>query len=480
MQVVMARYFGAGVEVDAYVAALAAPTVLSAILSSSLGYVLVPVIAQAVRQHDERAAHSVVTQIGAALTTLALLLTALMAAFSKPLAVMLCPGFSPAEIALTAGLLRVLSLLLVTNCLVAFLNALYHAFQRFATPAVAGVVGTGATLVYLLMFHRQQGIDAIAWGTVWGSLIAVLLMSPLLARQFKCALAISWPLHPATRRCLYLLVPLILGAIYWRLDPLLDRFLASYLAAGNIAHLGYSWRLVSGLMLIGTSGLSIVAFPAIAAHAAARRLPELHAELAHAFRFFLFLMIPIAIGASTFAVPVVRLLFEHGRFTSADSQSVALLVVLYSGVILGAGLGDLLSRTSYAQQDMRTPVLVSILAFTVAAILKVVAVRFFGAAGIVAATSFYSAFNVLLLGTILVNRLSSAILQGTAGTTLRATIASAVASAAAAPLALLAAPWAVVPAAALGALTYLGAMLVFRDEFALQFARWFTRRSTTG
>jgi putative peptidoglycan lipid II flippase len=301
-------------------------------------------------------------------------------------------------------------------------------------------------------------------------------MAPLIAAQFRIAAASAWRLHAGTRRALALLTPLVLGAIYWRLDPLLDRFLGSFLESGSIAHMGYSWRLVSGLMLIGTSGLSIVAFPAIATHAASGQKESLAAEVAHAFRFFLFLMIPICVGVSVFALPVVRLLFEHGRFTPADSQAVALLVVLYAGVIVGAGLGDLLSRTSYAEHDMRTPVLVSMAAFTIAAVLKIIVIRPWGAAGIVAATSFYSLLNVLILGGILLTRLSPAILQGTGKTALRAVIAAGIACAAAAAVLLVPGRWMVLPAAAVGALAYCAAMRMLHDEFAIQLERWLRRK----
>ena len=120
-------------------------------------------------------------------------------------------------------------------------------------------------------------------------------------------------------------------------------------------------------MLLGTSGLSIVAFPAIAGHAAAGRRAGLNMELAHAIRFFLFLIVPVCIGLAAFSTPVVRLLFERGRFAPTDTRAVALLVMLYTGVIFGAGLGDLLSRTFYAQQNTLTPVIVHSVAFTVAA-----------------------------------------------------------------------------------------------------------------
>jgi putative peptidoglycan lipid II flippase len=471
-QLLQAEYFGAAGEMDAFVAAFTLPSVIAAIASGSLAYVLVPIVAEALARQSPSDAATVVRQMGSGLVALSLLATLLVAALAEPLTALLCPGFSPREKALTIELLRVLSLYIVAHCITGFLNALYHSYGHFTRPAVAGVIGVFVTLVYVPAFHQQQGIFAVAWGVVIGSAVTVAIMVPLFAAQF--AHRTSWQLqvHPGTRRCLALLTPLVLGAVYWRLDPLLDRFLGSYLAPGSIAHMGYASRLVSGLTLIGTSGLSIVAFPAIAAHVAAGTKRELNAEIAHAFRFFLFLTIPICVGVGVFAVPVVRLLYEHGKFENADSQAVGLLIVLYGGVILGAGLGDLLSRTCYAQHDMRTPVIVSMAAFTLAALLKCLVVLPWGAAGIVAATSFYSVLNFVLLGGILLARLSAQMLAGTGGTSVRAVACSAVACLAAAVVMRLPTSLAVLPAAGIGALIYVFSMWMLRDEFAHQIQRW--------
>src|SRR6476620_2197731 len=45
-QLILAKYFGAGDEMDAYVTALAPPVVIATILSGAIGYVLVPVVAE--------------------------------------------------------------------------------------------------------------------------------------------------------------------------------------------------------------------------------------------------------------------------------------------------------------------------------------------------------------------------------------------------------------------------------------------------
>src|SRR5205814_2109780 len=147
LQLFLAKYFGAGGDMDAYVAALAPPVALATILSGSLGYVLVPIVVErraAVGEHD---ASAVAAQIG----------------------------------------------------------------------------------------------FCVAWGVVIGAAVTVALLAPLFVIQLWQSGAWRLPLQPATRRCLTLLAPLVLAAIFWRLDPLLDRYLGSRLPTGNIAHIGYSW-----------------------------------------------------------------------------------------------------------------------------------------------------------------------------------------------------------------------------------------------
>ena len=71
----------------------------------------------------------------------------------------------------------------------------------------------------------------------------------------------------------------------------------------------------------------------------------------------------MAAGLLFFSEPVTRLLFEDGRFTAADTRAVSWLLVVYLGVVVGTGLGDLLSRVLYALHDTRTPVVVGLAGF---------------------------------------------------------------------------------------------------------------------
>jgi putative peptidoglycan lipid II flippase len=476
IQLALAKYFGAAGEMDAYVTALAPPLAIATILSGSLGYVLIPLFTQRLTKYGEPEAVAVSSQVGIYLLGLSGLVTILVVLSAPLLVTVLCPGFPVPKRETTAGLLQILALLIPANSLVAFLNALFHCFRRFTTPALAGVVGPLMTLGYVAAFHNGQGIFAVAWGVVIGAAVTTVILLPLFLSHLRLPLSRQLTLHEGTRRCFGLLVPLVLGSMYWRLDPLLDRLLASYLPTGSVSHLGYAWRLTLALITIGTSGLSIVAFPAISAHAAAGRNADLYSEVAHALRFLLFLLVPVIVGLGWFAEPVVRLLFEHGRFTSADTRAVAFLLVLYLGVVLGASLGDLLSRALYSLQDTRTPVVVSTISFTLAAAAKILLVGWYGASVLAAATTLYYGFNAACLTALLVFRLGSDVLRGTGICLVRSLASSVIACLAANFVERLGTSLALLPAIAAGAAVYLLVAWGLGDEFARKLEQFGTRR----
>ncbi|MHB8902650.1 MAG: lipid II flippase MurJ, partial [Thermoguttaceae bacterium] len=236
-QMLLAKQFGASWEMDAYVAAIALPTVISAVLVGSLSYAFVPLFG-GLLTHDAGRAWRLAGSMGIVLiafTAAAALGTFLMAGW---LVATLFPGFSRERFDLAVALLRILCWLIVANGLIGYLQSLYHCHQRFLVPAAASPIGIAVTVAGAIAF-RDQGMVAIAWAVLAGSFTAVALQTPLLFRHGQFGR--FW--NDDVRRCFVLLLPLVLGALYFRLDPLVDRYLTSMLPVGNVSHLGYAWRI---------------------------------------------------------------------------------------------------------------------------------------------------------------------------------------------------------------------------------------------
>ena len=462
-QVVLAKYFGASADMDAYVAAMAVPVVASAILVGSLGYAFVPVFTEQWNTGNHEAAWNTANGVLTVLLAVTGTLATLVFLAARPLTATLYPGFSSAQSSKAAELVALLAWLVVTNGLIAYSQAVHHCHKRFILPAVAPVVGTSVTLAGAIVF-RQHGIIAIAGAVLAGSVVAAALQAAFPLGRFRFRL--RWD-EPA-RRCFRLMLPLVFGAAYYRLDPLVDRHLASRLATGSIAHLGYASRLVTALLLVSTSGLAVVAFPNFSARYSEQGREGLREEVAHAVRCLCIILIPIVVALVIYSRPLIRDLFQRGEFSATDTREVAMLLAIYLGMVAAAGYGEIAAKVFYALSDTRTPTVIGCAGFTVGVLLKCALVSVAGVAGIAAATSAYYVLNSVIMGRLLARRLGRGAFAGVAGSAGRALAGSAAAAIAAFPIVHSQLPMGALLGGVAGGGVYVAALLVQRDEIALR------------
>ena len=462
-QMLLAKHFGASWEMDAYVAAIAFPTAISAVFVGSLGYAFVPLFGGLLVRDNDRA-WRLAGAMGILLAVFSLVVASSAFFLAGFLVRCLFPGFSEERSHLAVAVLRILCWLIVTNGLIAYLQSLYYCHKRFALPAAASPIGIAVTLFGAIAF-QDQGMIAIAWAVLAGSATAVILQMPILLSRGRFGRL--WN-NEDVRRCLILLLPLVFGALYFRLDPLVDRYLTSLLPVGSVSHLGYAWRIASAMLLITAGGLSVVAFPNFAEHWAAGRHEEFRREVASASRCLTAILVPIGFALVFYSEPLIADLLQRGQFTAADSRAVGYLLGLYVGMIVGAGVGEITSKVFYSLSDTRTPTLLGVGTFSIGLVLKIVFVEQYGAAAVVAATSFYFVLSGILAMLLIARRLGTEVFSGTGGALRRATLASIAATAAAWPVVSSGFPLATIVGAALGSVVYFMVMLLQRDEFAIR------------
>jgi len=119
------------------------------------------------------------------------------------------------------------------------------------------------------------------------------------------------------------------------------------------------------------------------------------------------LNIPATVGLAVLAVPIIRLLFERGRFGAADTAATAIALQLYALGLVGYSVVRLASPVFYALGLNRTPVKVSIVTVVINATLNYVLARQVGLgyAGLALGTSLAALFNGATLIVLLRRRL---------------------------------------------------------------------------
>src|SRR5262249_15961993 len=168
-ELVIARWFGRGDDVDAFLIAFLLPVFVLNIGMSALAYVLVPVFADARQTEGQESSQRLLSSLAllscAALLTIAALL-GLLAPFYLPL---LGHGFSPAKLALTRNLVYLLLPWIFFSGVANLAASILNACEKFALPALVPLVTPVLTICLVVLAARRWGIFVLAFGLGAGS-----------------------------------------------------------------------------------------------------------------------------------------------------------------------------------------------------------------------------------------------------------------------------------------------------------------------
>ena len=361
---VLASYFGATREYEAYVAAIAVPdTVFQVLAGGAMGAAFIPVFARYLAQEDQEEAW----RLSSSAITLAALLTGTIAlvlfVFARPVMDVVVSGRDEEFKDLATGLVRIMLLSPAIFAVSGFLTSVLNSFQRFFWAALAPLMYNLGIIAGAVLLHDQLGIYGVAWGVAAGAVGHLLIQVPgLIQVGATYRPLVDWR-HPGVREVGRLVVPRMFGLGVSQTNQLVTTiFLASYLAAGSMAYLNYAWLVM--MVPLGVFGMAVstAVFPTLARQIAAHEQGEMRELFALTLRMILFLTIPATVGLVVVGEPIVRLLFERDSFTPAVTRATTIALTYYALGLAGHSIVEIVDRAFYALHDTRTPVKAAALA----------------------------------------------------------------------------------------------------------------------
>jgi len=433
-ETVLAYYFGASAQMDAFNVAFRIPNLLRDLFAEgAMTAAFVPAFTRAIgergREHAWRLGNLVIN----ALLLITGTLVVLGILFAGPITAAIAPEFAatPGKLELTTGLTRVMLPFLTTVAVaVAFmgmLNALHRFFVPSLSPAMFNVATILCTIALVPVMPRfgLPPIMAVALGTLLGGLGQIALQWPVAHRLgFRYRPIVSFRDQELVN-VLRMMVPGTVGIAAVNINVLVNTYLATG-EEGAVSWLGYAFRLM--YLPIGLFGVSIAtaALPDVSRHAAAADHAAMRRMVSSAVRLMLMLNVPAMIGLVVLAGPIVALIYERGQFTPADTAATAAALMFYAPGLLGYSAVKIASPTFYALRDSRTPVTVSLISVALNLALNLMLVRVMGYQGLALGTAIAALFNAGTLLWLLRRRIGGLDDRRTVMSLLKITAASAV------------------------------------------------------
>lgn len=362
------------VGIDAYTVSFTIPDFMYFILvSGALAVTFIPVFNQRYYNNEKKSAwqlSSSMINFMACLTMLASVLIMILA----PVLVryIVGPGLDETGQGMATAMMRVIAINPFLFAIATVISSMQQATKRFTFFALAPAVYNIGIIFGALVFTNginifgwqifDGGIMGVALGVVLGAILQLIVSSlGLIGLDFKYQFKIFWK-NLGFRQVLKLLPARSADQSLDYVSTLVDTNLASYMAAGAVRSYNQATTLYQmPINLIGIA-ISTAAFPQMTERINQGR-PDLFAkELRGVLRLIIWLAMPIAVIVFFTRGYIVSIIKQGG------DETISGLIGILSVIILIRSIFHIASRSFYAKQDTKTPLIISLVSIIIAII----------------------------------------------------------------------------------------------------------------
>jgi putative peptidoglycan lipid II flippase len=430
-EIVAAYYFGATGRINAFTVAFQVPNLVRALVAdAALSSAFVPVFSELLEKGERKRAW----RVASSLFWLMLLgLTGLTALFIVLAPFVIAPFGNPGgdrhlAVALSRILFPIVALLGVSGIVVGILNS----YDHFVVPALTPVFWNLTIIAGLVIgVPHAHSLDTklyiYAVSIVVATVVQVLLPIPWLrGRDDRLHLVLDWR-DPAVKQVLVLMVPVTLSLGLINFNAVVDSIFASRLIDPELAPtaIDKAFRIYMLPQGIFSVAVATVLFPSLARLSTRGDLDGFRRTVGLGLRQIAFTLVPASVASAVLAEPIVRLVYQRGHFTAAQTPVVAGALAAFAAGLTFNGTMLMLNRAFFSLQSNWVPTLIALANLGLNAALDAAFYRF-GTWGIPLSTSIVNIAGTAALLWLLRRRIQRVEFGETARATVLIVLASAV------------------------------------------------------
>jgi putative peptidoglycan lipid II flippase len=245
-----------------------------------------------------------------------------------------------------------------------------NSFHNFALPASTTALQNLSIIIFsmaVVWHYFESPAVSLAVGVLVGGALQFLILVPQLVRRgmrFDFGLSLA---HPGVKNFAQLMFPRFFGMGIAQINFYVDTFFATAprMPHGSLAALYVSDRVME--LVLGGYAIAVATaiLPMMSHQAAANDYEGLKRTFTFALRIVAYITIPAALGLMVLREPIIRMLFQHGRFVAESTRLTARPLLYYAAALPALACVKLIVPAFYSAGDTKTPVVVAIFSFII-------------------------------------------------------------------------------------------------------------------
>jgi len=265
---------------------------------------------------------------------------------------------------LTVLLTRIMFPFIFLVSLAALAMGFLNSRGRFLIPALAsaffnlGSIVVGVVGFYAAPNFGQHPAVGMAVGVLAGGFLQLLWQLPLVFRlgyRYRPSFRFS---DPWLSKVMRLFGPGALIASTVQVNLFVNSIFASR-GEGWLTWIVQAFRILHLPLGIIAVAVSVATLPALSRAAANADKKTFKETFSYATRLVIVFTVPATVGLMVLAEPIVRLIFEQGRFGPGDTANVAGALRCYAVGLVSFAAVKIVTDGFYALQDIRAPLFIS-------------------------------------------------------------------------------------------------------------------------
>jgi len=359
--VLIANFFGASTQVDAYYFSISIPLlIIGIIVSGSLKIIFIPIFIEEKKNKPENI-NNFIGQISTFLILISIIIIVIIVALLEFGVLNFLNEQSTIEY--THNYILILLPLIPITIIFNLYNAIYNAYQKFALFEISNAIKYIITIICILLLHEKFQILSAIYGQLLGQFVALIFSIIILKLSIKVDLRLRFSFDKSYVNLLKL-SSLSLGAfVFAQLNTFITKIIAGLLEEGSISIIGYVDRLSTIPTFIIGGSFSMILTSYWSVFVVNKKTEELNNSFNKTISTLSIIVIPISVGLFYLAEPIVMVIYQRGSFDIDTAIITAKVFALFSIQIIPLYYNNVLSRILHITKALKYLFFFSMTAF---------------------------------------------------------------------------------------------------------------------
>lgn len=394
-EALIASFFGASAQTDAYFFAHSMPEMVFPSVCNSISTAFISLyVAKLTKDKIEgnRYASRMLTQstiIGVCLAIIGVFLSSILVR-------LFAPGFGEDQIILASKLTKITMAAFVLIMIQYMMTAVLNSNKIFISSQISGLLYNIFIISVTFALHGNQSMEELTLTVVGGSIILVISLFAF-SKVFRVDISYTRSYKKGElSELLKLALPIMLGNAVIQINSIVDKVIGSLLPEGSVSALSYSTTLcgiVTGVFIVS---LSTVLYPMLSHDAANNDGTGLINKINNSITGLVVILIPVSIITILDSKTIVSFVYGRGNFDSTAINYTAFSLMFYGPMFMFYGIREVVSRSFFALKDSKTPMINTSIGVGLNIVFSIIFTKFLGIGGIALGTSVSTAITAFL------------------------------------------------------------------------------------